>query len=74
MKYSARMALQFFQLLSFEGGRQPDDFETHGSRFSSHSSNRSLDTKPEYTALLPFYCHLKKPLCGKKFLVMFPFW
>jgi hypothetical protein len=72
--YSDEWRWQFFQLLSFAGGRQADDFQTHRfTLFPVYFQQRSRDPKLEYTALLPFYGHLKNRLFRDEiFFVMFP--
>jgi hypothetical protein len=72
--YSDEWRWQFFQLLSFAGGRQPDDFQTHRfTLFPIYFQQRSLDTNLEYTALVPIYGHLKNRLFRDEiFFVMFP--
>jgi len=72
--YSDEWRWQLCQLLSFAGGRQPDDFQTHRfTIFPVYFQQRSLDTNLVYTAVLPFYGHLKNRLFRDEiFFVMFP--
>lgn len=72
--YSDEWRLQFFQLLSFAGGRQPDEFQTHRfTIFPLYFQQRSLNTNLEYTAVVPFYGHLQNRLFRDKiYFVMFP--
>jgi hypothetical protein len=72
--YGAEWRWQFFQLLSFAGGKQPDDFQTHRfTLYPIYFQQRSLDTNLVYTAVVPFYGHLKSRLFRDEiFFVMFP--
>jgi hypothetical protein len=72
--YSDEWRWQFFQLIAFAGGRQPDDFQTHQfTLFPLYFQQRSLDTNLNYTAVLPFYGHLQNRLFRDRiFFVMFP--
>ena len=72
--YADEWRWQLWQLLSFAGGRQPDDFQTHRfTLFPIYFQQRSLDTNLEYTALMPVYGHLKNRLFRDEiFFVMFP--
>jgi len=72
--YTDEWRWQFFQLLSFAGGQQPDDFRTRQTTvFPVYFKQRSLDTNLNYTAVMPFYGHLQNRLFRDKiFFVMFP--
>ena len=72
--YTDEWRWQFCQLLSFAGGRQPDDFKTRQfTLFPIYFQQRSLDTNLDYTAVVPFYGHLQNRLFRDKiFFVMFP--
>ncbi|HSY20082.1 MAG TPA: hypothetical protein VK815_17180, partial [Candidatus Acidoferrales bacterium] len=72
--YSDEWRLQFYQLISFAGGRQPDDFQTHQfTLFPLYFQQRSLDTNLNYTAVVPFYGHLQNRLFRDRiFFVLFP--
>ena len=72
--YTDEWRWQFCQLLSFAGGRQPDDFKTRQfTLFPIYFQQRSLDTNLDYTAVAPFYGHLQNRLFRDKiFFVMFP--
>jgi hypothetical protein len=72
--YKDEWRWQFCQLLSFAGGRQPDDFKTRQfTLFPVYFQQRSLDTNLDYTALVPFYGHLQNRLFRDRiFFVMFP--
>ncbi|HEV2694713.1 MAG TPA: hypothetical protein VG347_17590 [Verrucomicrobiae bacterium] len=72
--YTDEWRLHFFQLLSFAGGKQPDDYNTRRfTIFPIYFQQRSLDTNLEYTALIPFYGHLQNRLFRDKiYFVMFP--
>jgi hypothetical protein len=65
---------QLAQLLSFAGGEEPGDFhEQRFTLFPIYFQQRSSDTNENYTALVPFYGHLKNRLFRDKiFVVMFP--
>jgi len=72
--YGGEWRWQLGELLSFAGGRQPDDFQTHQfTIFPFYFQQRSLDTNLNYTAVVPFYGHLKNRLFrDEMFFVMFP--
>ena len=72
--YSDEWRWQFFQLLSFAGGRQPDEFQTHRfTLFPFYFQQRSLDTNLNYTAVMPFYGDIKNRLFFDEiYFVMFP--
>jgi hypothetical protein len=72
--YSDEWRLQFYQLLSFAGGQQPDEFHTKRfTIFPIYFQQRSLNTNLNYTAVAPFYGHLKNRLFRDEiFFVMFP--
>jgi hypothetical protein len=65
---------QLGQLLSFSGGQNPDD--TTAKRFTIfplYFQQRSTDTNRNYTALIPFYGHIKDRLFRDDiFVVLFP--
>jgi len=73
-RYGREYRWQFFQLFSFAGGRQQDDSEKRRfTIFPFYFQQRSPDTNENYTALGPFYGHLKDRLMRDKiFFVMFP--
>ncbi len=72
--YGRQYRWQFCQLLSLAGG--PDQTGIGRNRFSLYPlyfQQRSLDTNENYTALVPFYGHLKDRLFRDEiFFVMFP--
>jgi hypothetical protein len=73
-RYGTEYRWQFFQLLSFAGGQEPDD---NGSKrftlFPLYFQQRSPDANENYTALVPFYGHINGRLFRDKiFFVMFP--
>jgi hypothetical protein len=72
--YSDEWRWQFFELLSFAGGQQPDNFNTRRfTIFPIYFQQRSLDTNLNYTALFPIYGHVQRRLFrDKTFFVMFP--
>jgi hypothetical protein len=65
---------QFFQLLSFSGGKDPQDFEKRRfTVFPFYFQQRSTNMGDNYTALVPFYGRLKGRLFRDEFFfVMFP--
>ena len=72
--YEDEWRWQLFQLLSFAGGRQPDEFHTRRfTIFPIYFQQRSLDTNRVYTAVAPFYGHLQNRLFRDQiYFVMFP--
>ncbi len=72
--YGKERRWQLFQLVSFSGGQQPDDaMERRFTLFPFYFQQRSTDTNQNYTALAPFYGHLKNRLFRDEiFFVMFP--
>jgi len=73
-RYGAQYRWQFIQLLSFAGGQeQNDSWKKRFTIFPFYFQQRSADTNDNYTALIPFYGHLKNRLMRDNiFLVMFP--
>ena len=73
-RYGEQYRWQFFQLLSFAGGATQT--ETNRHRFTLYPfyfQQRSTDPSENYTALVPFYGHLKNRLMRHEiFFVMFP--
>jgi hypothetical protein len=65
---------QLAQLFSFAGGEEPGDFhEKRFTLFPVYFQQRSSDPNENYTALVPFYGHLKNRLFRDEiFFVMFP--
>jgi hypothetical protein len=72
--YSDEWRWQFCQLLSFSGGREPEDPLTRRfTLFPFYFQQRSVETNLNYTAVAPFYGHLQNRLFRDKiFFVMFP--
>jgi hypothetical protein len=72
--YGQEYRWQFFQLLSFAGGKEPDDAnEKRFTIFPIYFQQRSTDTNKNYTALVPLYGHINDRLWHDKiFFVMFP--
>ena len=72
--YGKERRWQFFQLISFAGGQEPDDAaEKRFTLFPIYFQQRSTDTNQNYTALAPVYGHLKNRLFHDEiFFVMFP--
>jgi len=74
-RYGAQYRWQFLQLFSFAGG--PTQTETHRRRFTIYPiyfQQRSADTNENYTALLPFYGHLKNRLYRDEIFFVTPFY
>jgi hypothetical protein len=73
-RYGTQYRWQFFQLFSFAGGQEQSGSEKRRfTIFPIYFQQRSPDTNENYTALIPFYGHLKDRLMRDKiFLVMFP--
>ncbi len=76
VSYGNEYRWQFFQLLAFAGGKNPQD--STGKRFTVYPlyfRQSSTDSNENYTALAPFYGHLKNRLYRDDiFFVMFPFY
>src|SRR5437879_6800072 len=74
-RYGQQYRWQFFQLLSWAGG--PTQTESERRRFTLfpvYFQQRSTDPSENYTAVGPFYGHLKNRLFRDEiFFVMFPF-
>jgi hypothetical protein len=73
-RYGDQYRWQFFQLLNFSGG--PMQTETNRDRFTLfpfYFQRRTSDPSENYTAVFPFYGHLKKHFFRDEiFFVMFP--
>ena len=73
-RYGSQYRWQLGQVLSFAGG--PTQTETNRDRFTLfplYFQQRSTDPNENYTALVPFYGHLKHRLFRDEiFFVMFP--
>ena len=73
-RYGVQYRWQLFQVLSFAGG--PTQQESARDRFTLYPiyfQQRSTDPSESYTAVLPFYGHLKHRLFRDEiFFVMFP--
>lgn len=67
---------QFCQIFAFAGGAQPDDsIRTRFTLFPLYFQQRSTVPDDNYTAVFPFYGHLKDRLFRDRiFFVMFPFY
>lgn len=72
--YGREYRWQFCQLLSFAGGRNQTDVPRNRfTLYPLYFQQRSPDTNENYTALAPFYGHLKDRLFRDDiFFVMFP--
>jgi hypothetical protein len=75
-RFGAEYRWQVGQLLSFAGGRKPEDsLVKRFTLYPFYFQQRSPDTNENYTALIPFYGHLKNRLMRDEiFLAMFPFY
>ncbi len=73
-RYGTEYRWQFFQLLSFAGGDDQRGFsKKRFTIFPFYFQQRSPETNENYTALLPFYGHLKNRLFRDDiFFVMLP--
>jgi hypothetical protein len=75
-RYGEQYRWQFWQLLSFAGG--PTQKETDRDRFTLfpfYFQQRSSDPDQNYTAVVPFYGHLRNRLFRDEvFFVMLPFY
>lgn len=73
-RYGDHYRWQFCQMLSFAGGPMPDDdVRDRFTLFPFYFQQRSLDPSKNYTAVFPFYGHLKHRLSrDESFFVMFP--
>lgn len=72
--YGKEYRWQLIQLFSFSGGQEPQDFERKRfTIFPLYFQQRSSKSNDNYTAVVPFYGHLKNRLFHDKiFFVMFP--
>jgi hypothetical protein len=75
-RFGGQYRLQFFQLLSFAGGRtQTEDYRNRLTLYPIYFQQRSSDPSQNYTALVPFYGHLQHRMFHDEiFFVMFPFY
>ena len=73
-RYGSEYRWQFIQLLSLSGGNDQRDVAAHRfTLFPLYFQQRSKDPALNYTALVPFYGHLKHRLFRDEiFFVMFP--
>ena len=73
-RYGTEYRWQFCQLFSFAGGNNPD--ESKNKRFTLfpvYFQQRSADPDENYTAVIPFYGHLKNRLLRDEvFFIMLP--
>jgi hypothetical protein len=74
VKYGTQFRVQLLQLLSFAGGQDADDLERKRlTIFPIYFQQRSPDTNDNYTAVFPFYGHLKGRIFKDSiYFVMFP--
>ncbi|HKI70152.1 MAG TPA: hypothetical protein VKA67_11215 [Verrucomicrobiae bacterium] len=75
-RYGTEYRWQFIQLFSLSGGNDQRDIEARRSTiFPFYFQQRSKDPALNYTAVVPFYGHLKNRLFRDEiFFVMFPFY
>lgn len=75
-RFGDEYRFHLFQLLSFSGGSSQDDLITRRfSLFPFYFQQRSANSNDNYTALLPFYGHLKGRLLRDEIrFVLFPLW
>ena len=76
-RYGGEYRLQIYQLLSWAGGRSQKEDATHRfTLFPIYFQQRNAqDPSQDYTALVPFYGHLKKRLMRDDIrFVLFPFY
>jgi len=73
-RFGTEYRWQLGQLLSFAGGEDPRDFQVRRfTLFPLYFQQRSTEADENYTALAPFYGHLKNRLFRDEiFFVMFP--
>jgi hypothetical protein len=73
-RYGGQYRWQFFELLSFAGGPMQDEpARDRFTLFPVYFQQRSSDSNENYTAVFPFYGHLKHRLFRDEiFFVMFP--
>jgi hypothetical protein len=74
-RYGDQYRWQFFQLLSFSGGPNQKTTKRRFTLFPLYFQQRSTDPSEDYTALVPFYGHLRRHFFRDEvFFVMFPFY
>ena len=73
-RYGGEYRWQLFQLLSFAGGKDPNDStRDRFTLFPIYFQQRGSDPSQNYTAVFPFYGHLTKRLLRDEiYVVMFP--
>jgi len=72
-RYGEQYRWQFFQLLSLSGGPSSQDVRHRFTLFPVYFQQRSTDPNQDYTAVGPFYGHLKHHLFRDEiFFIMFP--
>lgn len=74
VKYGTQYRAQFCQLLSFAGGEDPDHLAPRRFwLFPIYFQQRCADSNEDYTAVFPFYGHLRNVLFRDRiYFVMFP--
>lgn len=74
VKYGTQYRAQFVEMFSVSGGQDPDNLERKRfTIFPLYFQQRSPDTNDDYTAVVPFYGHLKGRLFHDDiYFVMFP--
>ena len=75
-RYGAQYRWQFFQLLSFAGGpSQTSDVKERFTLFPIYFQQRASNPAENYTAVLPFYGHIRGRLFRDEIsFIMFPFY
>jgi len=73
-RYGKEYRWQLFQLFSFAGGQDANDADKrHFTLFPFYFQQRSADPSQNYTAVVPFYGHLRNRLFRDEiYFVMFP--
>lgn len=75
-RYGTQHRWQFFQILNFTGGPMPEEKERDRfTLFPVYFQQRSSDPAQDYTAVFPFYGHLRHRFFHDEiFFVAFPFY
>jgi hypothetical protein len=74
VKYGTQHRAQFFEMITFSGGEDPDNLSRQMiTIYPFYFQRRSPDTNDNYTAFFPIYGHLQNRIFRDKiFFVMFP--
>lgn len=75
-RFGAEYRFQIMQVFTFSGGQQQDELAKHRfSLFPFYFQQRGPNSNDNYTALLPFYGHLKGRLLRDEIhFALFPLW